>query len=1087
MTRMHTTSYSPAGHERDRPAAHRGTSARALPLCGAILALLAAWPYSLASEISGDLIPYTHTAWAASVGLEGRVTSIAQTADGYLWFGTEFGLVRFDGVNFVPTGPGAGPPVGGGYIPTLLAARDGTLWIGTIKGLMSWRGGKFTEYPELEGKVVMSLLEDHTGTVWAGRPGQLCAIQLGRIRCDQIETDGRQGGMTPLFGSRGINVYSLHEDSDGHLWAGTGSGLWQWAPGPPHRYEAQPITVQQALVAGEQGRGMIAITGGQERALQKISPDGMEQYQIPGVRTPFEAEALLRDHRDALWIGTIQHGLLRVHNGTVTHFSQENGLTGDFISALFEDREGTIWVGTVNGLDRFREPAVSIISTAQGLSTPVGCVLAARDGSLWIGSYAGLNRWKEGRMTRYRATARLPSTPTQEHQNGSGRSEATEITDPGLPDNAIDALFEDQHGRIWVGTNRGVAWFENGKFTAVKGESVGIATAIFTDAHEGVWISHPSFGLSHVLNGSVVESVSWPWPHQGRDLRVSAVVPDPMTGGVWVGFWDGGISLLKDGEVQTTLSGRDGLGAGTVWSLHFDNENTLWAATEGGLSRIRDGRVRTLTTKNGLPCDAAHWMIEDNAFSWVNTACGLLRIDRVKLDAWASDSQSSIHPIVFDRADGIKRHEFTEFSPVVTRSVDGRLWFANWDGVTGIDPLHLPINRVVPPVHIEQIIADGKIHLPSSGLRLPAQLRDLTIDYTALSLVDPDKVRFRFKLEGQDREWREVLNIRRVEYSNLAPGSYRFRVIAANNSDVWNEEGASLDFSIAPAYWQTTWFRVACVATLLLVLWALYQLRLRQIAQAFNARLDERVAERTRIARDLHDTLLQSFQGLLLRFQTAYALFDTRLAEAKEVLGSSIDQTAQAITKGREAVQGLRASTVERDDLARAITTLAEEIAAEASSHAAVELRVGVEGTPRTLHPIVRDEIYRIGSEALRNAFRHAEPKQIEVELRYDERQLRLRIRDDGKGIDAKFLTAEGHEGHFGLRGMRERAKLIGGKLSVWTAPDLGAEIELSVPASRAYTASPSPWRSWFSGRSSGSARRSGHEEPSQSDSDSVD
>ena len=875
--------HSPTRRERAWPAAHPRTSGRALLLCGAILVLLARCPRASASEISGDLIPYTHTVWATSVGLQGKIRSIAQTADGYLWLGTEFGLVRFDGVSFVPSGPGAGPPVGGVYTRSVLATRDGTLWVGTINGLTSWRDGKFTEYPELAGKLVMSLLEDHTGTVWAGGPGGLCAIQSGRIRCDQIESDGRQSGVGALFGDRGVIVYSLYEDSDGRLWAGTESGLWQWTPGPPHRYEAQPITVQQALVPGEQGKGIVAITGGEERALQQITPDGMQPYQIPGVRTPFKAEALLRDRRGALWIGTIAHGLWRVQDGTVTHFSQENGLSGNLVSALFEDREGTIWVGTINGLDRFREPAGTIISTNQGLAAPVGCVLAARDGSLWLGTYLGLNRWRQGRMTRYRATAPPPSTPTQEHQNGSGRNEAAEITDPGLPDNAIDALFEDQHGRIWVGTNRGVAWFENGKFTPVKGEPISIATAILGDAHEGVWISYPGFGLSHVLNGSVVESVPWPWPHQGRrDFRVSAVVSDSRTSGMWVGFWDGGISLLKDGQVQTSLSRKEGLGAGTVWNLHFDNDNTLWAATEGGLSRIRDGRVTTLTTKNGLPCDAVHWMIEDNAISWVNTACGLLRVERVKLNAWASDSHSSIHPIVFDRADGIQRHAFAAFSPVVTRSVDGRFWFAHWDGVTGIDPLHLPINRVVPPVHIEQIIADGKMYLPTSGLRLPAQLRDITIDYTALSLVDPDKVRFRYKLEGQDPEWREVLNIRRVQYSNLAPGSYRFRVTAANNSGVWNQEGASLDFSIAPAYWQTNWFRALCVAAFLLVLWALYQLRLRQIAKAFNARLEERVAERTRIARDLHDTLLQSFQGLLLRFQTVRELLRTRPAEAEK-------------------------------------------------------------------------------------------------------------------------------------------------------------------------------------------------------------
>jgi signal transduction histidine kinase len=280
-----------------------------------------------------------------------------------------------------------------------------------------------------------------------------------------------------------------------------------------------------------------------------------------------------------------------------------------------------------------------------------------------------------------------------------------------------------------------------------------------------------------------------------------------------------------------------------------------------------------------------------------------------------------------------------------------------------------------------------------------------------------------------------------------------------------------LGITILPAWWDTWWFRAACVAAFLGLLWTLYQLRLRQIRQGFNARLEERVGERTRIARDLHDTLLQSFQGLLLRFQTVSALFETRPADAREILTNAIDQTAQAITEGREAVQGLRASTVERNDLARAIKTLGDELAVEVSSNTAVGLQVDVEGTPRTLHPILRDEIYRIASEALRNALRHAEAKQIEVELRYDERQFRLLVRDDGRGIDPNFLTAEGREGHFGLHGMRERAKLMGGKLTVWTAAESGTEIELIIPAAHAYASSPR--RSWFAEKLSWKSVRS--------------
>jgi signal transduction histidine kinase len=367
---------------------------------------------------------------------------------------------------------------------------------------------------------------------------------------------------------------------------------------------------------------------------------------------------------------------------------------------------------------------------------------------------------------------------------------------------------------------------------------------------------------------------------------------------------------------------------------------------------------------------------------------------------------------------------------------------------------------------VERIAADHTLYETSGLMRLPPRLRDLEIDYTALSFVAPEKVQFRYMLDGRDRDWQDVGNRRQAFYTDLPPGNYRFRVIASNNSGVWNEQGAALDFFVAPAYWQTTWFRAGCIAAFLFLMWALYQLRLRQIAQAFNARLEDRVGERTRIARELHDTLLQNFQGLLLRFQTVLALCETRPAEAKEVLRSSIDETAQAITQGREAVQGLRASTIERNDLARAITTLGEEIAAEASSHPSVGFHVEVEGTPRSLHPIVRDEIYRIVGEALRNAFRHAAATQIEVELRYDERQLRLRIRDDGKGIDPTFLTDEGRAGHFGLPGMRERAKLVRGKLTVWSAPDSGTEIELSVPAAHAYAASPS--RAWLAEKFSG-------------------
>jgi signal transduction histidine kinase len=398
-------------------------------------------------------------------------------------------------------------------------------------------------------------------------------------------------------------------------------------------------------------------------------------------------------------------------------------------------------------------------------------------------------------------------------------------------------------------------------------------------------------------------------------------------------------------------------------------------------------------------------------------------------------------------------------SPVVQKSADGKLWFAVVDGVSFIDPRHLPFNRLPPPVHIEQITADRKTYwqnwsgdVSSSPPKLPPLIRDLEIDYTALSLVAPEKVRFRVKLEGHDPHWKDVGNERKAFYNDLPPRNYRFRVMARNNSGVWNEAGASFDFSIAPAYYQTNWFRASCAAAFLVLLWALYRYRLHQIAREFNARLDERVNERTRIARDLHDTLLQSFQGLVFRLQAARNMLPRRSEEAMEALDTALERTDQAIAEGRDAIQGLRDSTVVTNELAQAVTALGGEMASH-DSHSP-RFHVVVEGPSQDLHPILRDEVYAIAREAVRNAFRHAQARNIEAEITYTESSFQLRIRDDGKGVDPG-IVAEGRAGHYGVPGMRERAKRIGGKLDVWTGTGAGTEIELSIPGSIAYGTSP--------------------------------
>ena len=389
-----------------------------------------------------------------------------------------------------------------------------------------------------------------------------------------------------------------------------------------------------------------------------------------------------------------------------------------------------------------------------------------------------------------------------------------------------------------------------------------------------------------------------------------------------------------------------------------------------------------------------------------------------------------------------------------------------------VDPSRVVVNTVPPPVHIEQITADHKSYDAKSGLRLPPLIRDVTIEYTALSLVAPEKVRFQLPAGGTGSGVERGRQRPPGAVFESPPGNYRFRVIASNNSGVWNETGASLDFSIAPAYWQTDWFRALCVAALLALLWMLYRLRMRQLAHEFDMKLEARVDERTRIARELHDTLLQSFNGLLLRFRTVHALLAKSPDQARTILESAIDETRQALTEGRQAVQGLRSSAVETHEFSEAIKTLTEELASDPTHSGGAEVRLNVEGTPRRKRPLIRDEIYRIASEALRNAFRHAEASRIEVQLSYDEKSFELRVRDDGKGIDPEFLTDEGPAGHFGLRGMRERAQQIGGQLTVWSAPGSGTELVLSVPGAIAYDTAKRARRSWLRGALTATPRK---------------
>jgi signal transduction histidine kinase len=739
---------------------------------------------------------------------------------------------------------------------------------------------------------------------------------------------------------------------------------------------------------------------------------------------------MLRDQGGGLWIGTASRGLLHTHAGRTDAFTRLDGLSSDTVTAVMEDREGSVWVATLGGLDRFRDPAVTTFSRSQGLSGPgVHAVLAASDGSVWCTGSNGLNRWMHGRMT-------IPRT------GGATRD--------GRIDGVVHSLFEDSRRRIWISHQRGIGHLESERFTGIAGIPGGVVRAMAEGEGGTLWMANQDAGLIALAASGAVAQV--PWPKLGHEDFATALVADHERGGLWLGFYRGGIAYVHDGIVRAAYGVDDGLAAGFVATLRVDSDGALWVAAEGGLSRVKDGRLATLTSKHGLPCDGVQWTMEDDTQAlWLNTSCGLLRIARSDYDAWAGNPHAArIRATVFDLSDGVgSAHVRAGTSPVVSRAPDGRVWFLMPEGLVVLDPHRVPENALPPPVHIEQVIADRRTYgpgLPDAGpLRLPPLVRDLQIEYAALSLAAPEKIRFRYKLEGRDADWQDPGARRQAFYNDLPPGRYRFRMTASNNSGVWNEAGTFVDFTIAPAYYQAAWFRASCLAAMLALVAGTYRLRLKYATRQVRMRLEARLEERERIARDLHDTLLQGTQGLILK--VAAAIKGVPAGDpARRAIEDTLDGAEALLSEGRDRVRSLRTGTA-LGDLSAAL----ERVASEASPGGATRFRSVVEGRPRVLDPIVTEEAFTIGREALVNALTHSGAAQVEMEIAYDSRQLRLRIRDDGCGIDPAILAGGGRAGHWGIQGMRERALRIGARFEIWSRPGAGTEVELTVPAATAY------------------------------------
>jgi signal transduction histidine kinase/ligand-binding sensor domain-containing protein len=963
------------------------------------------------------LSQYVREQWTTEPKFPGGVVNgIAQTTDGYLWIGTDRGLIRFDGFNFRPVSLTSIAIASNVSILQLLTDAGGKLWIRPQGAdLVRQNEGKFESARYGHGAIT-AVSKDKRGGVLVSD------IEQGTFRYS--------AGDVQKLGPSSPPVISMAETADGKVWLGTlGDGLFFLHGGRATNVNAglPDRKINSLLPIGAE------LWVGTDTGIYHGNDNSFLRLELPSFLGNVQVLSILCDHDSNVWLGTTR-GLLRINSNGIS-FSEENELRGDGgINALFEDREGNLWIGGARGLGRIRDSAfVTYSSDSDPRFEHNGAVYVDPEGRTWLApTQGGLYVLRNGRV---QAVTSIP--PNEIVYSISGRADV-----------------------VWAGRQRG-------GLTRLQFRNGTIASQSYTEA-------------------------------DGLAQNSAYVVYESRDGSAWAGTLNRGVSRFNDGHF-TTYTTTDGLASNTVSSILETHDGAMWFATPSGLSSFSDGQWRTYTTAAGLPSPEVNCLFEDSSGTlWSGTSAGLAffasnrfqvplqspdvlreqvvgmaedrsgsfwiatsdHVLRVARDNLLSGVVKAVDVREYGHADGLKTTEGVKRSQSVVSDSAGKIWFSLASGLSVVNPSQINDNSVPALPHIESITADNNTANLAASVRIPPSPRRITFEYTGLSLAVPGRVRFRYSLEGFDNSWSHPIAAREAVYTNLGPGFYRFRLVASNSEGLWNGPEASIGFEVEPTLSETWWFRSAMVLCAGLVALAAYLIRMHQLTRLLSARFQERLAERERVGRELHDTLLQSFQGLLLRFQTAYALFDVRPADAKEVLRSSIDQTAQAITEGREAVQGLRASTVESNDLAQAITTLGEQLAAEANSATSVGLHVEVGGTPRDLHPIVRDEIYRVASEALRNAFRHAQAQQIEVEFRYDERQLRLRVRDDGKGIEATFLTAEGRAGHFGLHGMRERAKLMGGDLTVWTAAESGTEIELIIPAASAYAASPQ--RSWF-------------------------
>jgi ligand-binding sensor domain-containing protein/signal transduction histidine kinase len=949
---------------------------------------------------------YHQDTWTERDGLpQGSVQTIIQTTEGYLWIGTRDGLARFDGVAFTVfrTETHAGLPAND--IRCLFEDRSGQLWIGTFNaGLSRYSNGKFTSYTTSDGlpsNGIRDIFEDRHRNLWIGTGGGLV-----RRKDEEFELYGASRGLVGRVG------HSVREDRQGRLWVATETALHQLEG---DRFESLPqndelpdnllrdiyVDHQDVIWITTLGSGLWRVEDG------KISRFRSRELPDNTVRT------VLQDSSENLWIGTWS-GLCRLQDGRLSTYTKQDGLPNDYVEVLYEDREGSLWIGTRGGgLARLRDGKFSNYTTREGLANNFAkCVLEDRRGVLWIGSHGGgLSRFENGVFTNF-------------------------TTRDGLRSQFVWSIGEDCDGNIWVGTARptSLSVYKGGRFTSF-GRRQGLPVeqgirAICTDPEGNIWVGGDGGGLGRFREGRFMSYTT----REGLPGNAILALQRDLEGNLWIGT-TAGLCRFRDGQFKTFTAGN-GLAHNTVYAIYQDSETVLWFGTQGGLTRYAGGQFQSYTTRDGLFQNVIYQVLEDREHLWMSSNRGVFSISK---SSFADFDQERVRPLPsmpYGIADGMKATQCEGGSqPAGWKTRDGKLWFPTAHGVAMINPGKIKRNEQPPPVLIEQVVVGNRSVALSGPAEFPPNTRELRFHYTALSFLAPEKVRFRYKLENLDKNWVNAESRRIAFYNEIPAGRYRFHVVACNDDGVWNETGASFAFSLLPHFYQTAWFYALCAAIIALAAWSFHRHRMRRAEAQFSLVL----AERGRIARDLHDTLAQGFAGIAFQLEALAGHLKEAPAQAQGHLKMALNMVRHSLAEARRSVMNLRSTALESGDLASALSETARQMMVDQE----VNLDIQTSGSPKPLPPKIENDLLRVGQEAITNALKHGHADKICIELDYQPQSVTLRVRDNGLGFDPAQSVARGS--HFGLLGMRERAKQMGASLIVQSSPGQGTEIVLEV------------------------------------------